>query len=175
MFLSFLSLVITPSLMSCTFPVKNDIRDTSDNFEELTDIEVVDIPGCDSGNLYYGIETRDRDGNIITAAETSGYVELWATIGNACKKTIEYQTETQCVIEDWSISGGPSLLSESYSLLCEGGPEERSLPSGKQLQMMISPLNDLVEGTYDISATFSVTNSEIEMITADAALQIIAN
>jgi hypothetical protein len=172
MFLSFLSLLITPSLMSCTFPVKNDIRDTSDNFEEFTDIEVVDIPGCDSGNLYYNIETRDRDGNIITVAETSGYVELWATIGNACKKTVEYQTETQCVIEAWSISGGPFSNPESYSLLCDPTPEDRSLPSGKQLQMMISPLNDLVEGSYDLGATFSVLDDALENKTDSITLTV---
>ena len=169
----------TPLLMSliafclsgCTFAVKNDEGDTAAEVSEFDDIEVTDLDRCDGDQLQFGIEMRDQSGNIITSASPGSRNELWGTIGNICKNTIEYQTDTQCLIELWSIVGG-GFSQQNHVFLCDPTTQDRSLQSGKVLRRLISPLNDLSEGTYNITVDFSFTSSDGAKAQEEATLQI---
>ena len=168
-----LNLLLALTLAGCTFPVKNDVGgDTAAVVSELDDIPTSNIPNCDGDQLLFGIELRDSGGDLVSSVPAGSRTDLWATIGNPCDTTIDYQTDTQCLVESWSIDGGgfdPAI----YSFLCSPEPEARTLQSGKQIRRLVSPVNDLSAGVYTIGISFSFSTSDAgSKVTESISLQV---
>jgi hypothetical protein len=148
----FLIFLLVPQFLGCTFPVKNDRLDTGLD-DELDEIEVSDLKNCDGDQLIFKLEFRDKVGNIIESASAGSQNELWATISNICQNDIEFDTASQCLIEGWIITDNASE-SASTSFLCTPQPTTHVVPSGRILRRLVSPLNDLGDGSYSISVGF---------------------
>jgi hypothetical protein len=145
---------------ACTFPIKNDRIDTAaqDEFSNYGQIPVVDIDTCDEDQLVTEIEFR-MGGTIVNALDAGENAQVWAIVGNQCKNTFTFTTNTTCLVEGWSIEN-PSVGSASGSFVCESEPVTRELNSGQALQRMLFPLNDLPVGVYSGQVIFSVTGDD---------------
>ena len=146
-------------VIGCTFPIKNDRIDTAVDEEEFSDfgqVEVQDIDNCEANQLKTFVEFR-TGGEIVSSLSAGQNGQVWAVIGNACKNEINFTTNSGCLFDSWLIEGG-GFDPGSGSFVCDPAPVSRTLRSGQAFQRLITPLNDLPDGVYDITVNYNITN-----------------
>ena len=145
---------------ACTFPIKNDRIDTAaqDEFSNYGQIPVVDIDTCDEDQLVTEIEFR-MGGIVVDSLDSGETAQVWAIVGNQCKNTFAFTTNTTCLVEGWAIEN-VGVGSASGSFICEPEPVTRELSSGQALQRMLFPLNDLPNAVYTVDVVFSITDDD---------------
>ena len=144
--------------MGCTFPIKNDLVDTSDPQGAYGTIDTQVVPNCSYDNLLTRIAVRDYDGIDLQKMTEGTMAYLWAEVANVCDVTIDYTTENNCLVEQWSISGG-GFDELNYAFLCSGDSEQRQLGSGQLIRRLVGPLTELPPGTFNLTVRFGINQA----------------
>ena len=159
--------------VGCTFPIKNDIIDTSDPQGEYGSIDTQEVPNCSYDNLLTLIEVRNYEGITLTKAKTGSMAYLWAEVANICDVSIDYQTETSCLVDEWSIEGG-GFEPQTYPFICNEGPKQRKLASGQLIRRLVAPLTDLPAGTFNLAVTFGIVQASGDRFIKETTYQVSA-
>jgi len=159
--------------VGCTFPIKNDILDTSDPQGAYGTIDTQEVPNCSYDNLLTRIAVRDYDGIDLDKMKEGTMAYLWAEVANVCDVTIDYQTQTNCLIEQWSISGG-GFEDQTYTFLCGDTSEQRQLASGQLIRRLVAPLTELPPGTFELTVQFGINQASGERFKEEMSVQVLS-
>lgn|GEM_PF-3504264 len=107
-------------------------------------------PSCDGDGLSIVAEMRDADGDVVIMGHPTHHYRLWVRITNTCDEPVDLRTEQSCLVSGWTVTSGG--LEGSATLPCFGGPTVRQIQPRQWIEREVTPLHDLIEGTYTIEA-----------------------
>lgn len=110
---------------------------------------------CDGDELTIVAEMRDDEGTVVTMGHPTQHHRLWVRIINACDEALDMRTSQSCLITGWTVTSGS--LRGSATLPCFGGPTVRTIQPGQWIEREVTPLHDLVEGTYTVGVELGST------------------
>jgi hypothetical protein len=121
----------------------------ADSNESLNEVDGIE---CGVSDLVFSAEMHDDDGALVDRGYSTDSHRLWGRIFNPCDQSVSFETVSACLIEGWRIRGGE--LPSMATFPCSGEPIVRTIAAGQFIEQEVTPLHDLLEGTYEVTVVF---------------------